>query len=130
MSKCYTTAVTIEINSVEGVHIYDSLFIKPNYCIIKQITSTLLSRNHQFQIHLEKYNFNKTPLIVGYEYAMAFITALCHKIDPLVFHHVRSKTLRKHLICCFQEEIMTPFPYNVSQKGSPTIMNINLYCSC
>ena len=84
----HTTAVTIEINSVEGVHIYDSLFIKPNYCIIKQITSALLSRNHQFHIHLEKYNFNKTPLIVGYEYAMAFITELCHKIDPFVFHHV------------------------------------------
>ena len=116
--------MTIEINLVECVHVYDSLFIKPNYGIIKRITSTLLSRNYQFQIHLEKYNFNGPPLIVGCEYAMAFITDLCHKIDPFVCHHARSKTSRKRLICCFQG-VMKPFLSNVSSKGSPTIVNIN-----
>ena len=121
--------ITIEIISEEEVHIYDSLFTKPNYFIIKQIASILQSRNHQIQIYSEKVQFQQNTIDCGV-YALAFLTDLCHKIDPSVCRYAESKALRKHLICCFQEGVMTPFPSSISRKGSPIIMNINLYCSC
>ena len=121
--------VTIEIVSEEEVRIYDSLFTKPNYCIIKQITSILRSRHHQVQLLLEKVQFQRNTVDCGV-YAIAFLTDLCHKIDPSACRYAESKVLRNHLINCFQEGIMTPFPSSASTKSRPTTMNINLYCSC
>ena len=121
--------VTIEIISEEEVCIYDSLFTKPNYYIIKQITSILRSRHHQVQLLLEKVQFQQNTVDCGV-YAIAFLTDLCHKIDPSTCRYAESKVLRNHLINCFQEGIMTPFPSSASTKSRPTTMNINLYCSC
>ena len=121
--------VTIEIVSEEEVHIYDSLFKKPNYYIIKQITSILRSRCHQVKLLLEKVQYQRNTVDCGV-YAIAFLTDLCHKINPSTCHYAESKILRSHLINCFQEGIMTPFPSSSATKSRPTTMNIKLYCSC
>jgi len=121
--------ITIEIVSKEEVHIYDSLFLKPNYCIIKQISSIIQSKSHQVQLLLEKVQFQRNAIDCGV-YAIAFLTDLCHKIDPSARHYPSSKKLREHLIHCFQEGMMTPFSSIDSSKQRPSVMNVNLYCSC
>ena len=67
--------ITIEIVSQEEVHIYDSLFSKPNYCIIKQISSIIQSKSHEVQLVLEKVQFQKNAIDCGV-YAIAFLTDL------------------------------------------------------
>jgi len=94
--------ITIEIVFKE-VHIYDSLFLKPNCCIIKQISSIIKSKSHhKVQLLLEKVQFQRNTIDCGV-YAIAFLTDLWHKIDPSARHYPGFKRLQEHLIHCFQE---------------------------
>ena len=72
--------VTIEIVSEEVVHIYDSLFKKPNYFIIKQIT--LRSRCHQVKLILEKVQYQRNTVDCGV-YAIAFLTDFMPQNKPI-----------------------------------------------
>jgi len=44
---------------------YDSLFLKPNYCIIKQISSIMQSKSHKVQLLLKKVQFQKNATNCG-----------------------------------------------------------------
>ena len=55
---------------------------------------------------------------------------LLRKIDPAVCTYPNSKELREHLIHCFQQGMMTPFSSVGSSKLRPSVMNMNVYCSC
>ena len=121
--------IAIEIVSQEEVHVYDSLFSKPNYCIIKQISSIIKSRSSKLQLFLERVQFQQNSIDCGV-YAIAFMTDLCYKLDPANRCYSDSKDLRDHLIQCFQQGVMRPFSSADSSKVKPSVMNVNLYCSC
>ena len=108
--------IAIEIVSKEEVHVYDSLFSNPNYCIIKQISSIIQSRSPKVQLFLEKVQFQQNSIDCGV-YAIAFLTDLCHKLDPATHHYSDSKDLRDHLIQCFQQGVMKAFS-SVDSKSS------------
>ena len=78
---------------------------------------------------LEKVQFQKNTIDFGV-YVIAFLTDLCHKIDPAACHYPNSKELREHLIHYFQQGVMTPFSSVGSSKLIQSVMNVNIYCSC
>ena len=75
---------------------------------------------------MEKVQFQKNTIDCGV-FAIAFLTDLCHKIDPAACHYPNSKELREYLIHCFQQGVMTPFSSVGSSKLRPSVMNLNIY---
>ena len=63
-------------------------------------------------------------------YAVAFLTDLCHRLDPASCQYASSKELRQHLIECFEEGRMSPFPSTSRSKGRPMIKDLHIYCHC
>ena len=121
--------ITIEILGEEEVRIYDSLFAKPTYCVMKQIASIVKSRSKQIHLLLEKVQCQKNAVDCGI-YAIAYMTDLCYRVDPSSCCYKNSTLLRKHLIQCYTEGILTPFPSETSQKRRPSLYPLNIYCSC
>ena len=122
--------ITIEIVSEEEVRIYDSMFLKPTYHTLKQIASIVKSRYHQIQMSLAKVQFQKTAVDCGV-YALAFLTDLCHGIDPTTCDYASAQELRNHLIYCFRQGIMSPFPSTTRSKPEASlILSLPVYCSC
>lgn len=122
--------ITIEILSDEEVRVYDSMFLKPTYHTLKQIASIVKSRHHQIQLSLAKVQFQKTANDCGV-YALAFLTDLCHGIDPTTCDYASAQELRKHLIHCFKQGTMSPFPSTTRGKPEPPLMiSLPVYCSC
>ena len=122
--------ITIEIVSEEEIRIRDSMFLKPTYHTLKQISSIVKSRYHQIQMSLSKVQFQKTAIDCGV-YALAFLTDLCHGIDPTTCDYASAQELRKHLIYCFRQGTMTPFPSSTHSKPEPPlIISLPVYCSC
>ena len=122
--------ITIEIVYEEEVRIYDSMFLKPTYHTLKQIASIVKSRYHQIQMSLAKVQFQKTAVDCGV-YALAFLTDLCHGIDPTTCDYASAQELRNHLIYCFRQGTMSPFPSTTRSKPeAPLILSLPVYCSC
>lgn len=121
--------VTIEISSQEEVRVYDSVFLKPTYHTLKQIASIVKSKYSKIHILLEKVQCQKNAVDCGI-YAVAFLTDLCHRLDPASCNYASSRELRKHLVECFQQGRMSPFPSVASSKARPLIKDLNVYCSC
>ena len=121
--------VTIEIFSEKEVRVYDSVFLKQTYHTLKQIASIVKSRSHKIQILLEKVQCQKNAVDCGI-YAVAFLTDLCHRLDPASCQYASSKELRQHLIECFEEGRMSPFPSTSRSKGRPMIKDLHIYCHC
>ena len=61
---------------------------------------------------------------------VAFLTDLCHRLDPASCKHVSYKELWKHLIQCFEQGRKSPFPSTSSSKATPLIKDLNVYCCC
>lgn len=121
--------MTIEISSQEEVRIYDSYYLQPTYHTLKQIASIVKSQYSQIHILLEKVQCQKNQVDCGI-YAVAFLTDLCHRLDPSAFEYASSRELRKHLVQCFEQGRMSPFPSSASSKARPLINDLNVYCSC
>ena len=121
--------VTVQIFSQEEARVYDSVFLKPTFHTLKQIASIVKSMCSQMQIILERVQCQKNAVDCGI-YAIAFLTDLCHGLDPASNKYHSSKELRKHLIQCFEQGIMSPFPSTTSSKAKPLIKDLSVYCSC
>ena len=122
--------VTIQVLSDEEVHVYDSMYLRPTFCTLKQIASIVKSKQTQLKIFLERVQCQKNTVDCGI-YAIAYLTDLCHGEDPSTKKYSGSKELRKHLIHCFEQGVMSPFPSTASQKElRPLRMDLNIYCSC
>ena len=122
--------ITIEILSEEEVRLYDSIFLKPTYHTLKQIASIVKSKYDKIQISLAKVQFQKSADDCGV-YALAFLADLCHGVDPNTRDYANGQQLRKHLIHCFRQGTMLPFPSTAHSKPErPLIISLQIYCSC
>ena len=92
--------IAIEILS-EEVWVYDSMYLKPIASIVK-------SKHCQINISVAKVQFQKTTVDCGV-YALAFLTDLCHGINPNTRVYASAQELQKHLIC-FEQGTMSLFP--------------------
>ena len=63
-------------------------------------------------------------------YAVAFLTDLCHRLDPASCQYASSKELRQHLMECFEEGRMSTFPSTSRIKGRSQMKDLNIYCHC
>ena len=59
---------------------------------------------NQMQIILERVQCQKNAVDCGI-YAIAFLTELCHRLDPASYKYHSSKELQKRLIQCFEQGI-------------------------
>jgi len=121
--------ITIEIVSEDEVRIFDSLFLKPTYYVMKQVASVMESQSWKLKMLLEKVQFQKNAVDCGV-YAIAYMTDLCHGVDPSSCYYAESTVLRKHLIQCYTEGRMNIFPSQSLQKRRPSVYQLNIYCSC
>ena len=117
--------------SDDEVFVYDSLFgTKPTYHVLKQIAAIVQSRSSRINLHLEKVQFQRNSVDCGI-YAITFITDLCYGKDPATCQYSDSKELCQHLLHCFNNCYMNPFPTVASIKKTPSkSVYINVYCSC
>ena len=121
--------VTIQVLSQEEVHIYDSVSLKSTFYTLKQIASIVKCDYNQIQVFLERVQCQKNAIDCGI-YAIAFLTDLCHRRDPASLTYHGSKELRQHLIKCFEQGAMSPFPSNTYNKPKPLIKDLRVYCCC
>ena len=121
--------VTVEIIGEDEVRVFDSIFLKPTYYVVKQVASVMESRSLKVKMLLEKVQFQKNAVDCGV-YAIAYMTDLCHGVDPSSCCYADSTVLRRHLIQCYAEGRMTTFPSQSSQKRRPSVYQLNIYCSC
>ena len=121
--------VTVEIIGEDEVRVFDSIFLKPTYYVVKQVASVMESRSLKVKMLLEKVQFQKNAVDCGV-YAIAYMTDLCHGVDPSSCCYADSTVLRRHLIQCYAEGRMPTFPSQSSQKRRPSVYQLNIYCSC
>ena len=56
-------------------------------------------------------------------YALAFyVTDLCHEIDPTTCDYASAQKLKKHLIYCFRQGTVLPFPSATCGKPEPPLI--------
>ena len=100
------------------------MYLRPTFCTLKQIASIVKSKQIQLKIFLERAQCQKNKVDCGI-YAIAYLTNTSTK------KYSGSKELRKHLIHCFEQGVMSPFPSTASQKElRPLRMDLHIYCSC
>ena len=122
--------VAIQIISNNEVNVYNSLFATQHtYHVVEQIAAILHSSAPEINLKLEKVQFQTNTVDCGV-YAIAFITDLCHNRDPACYKYAGSMQLRKHLLKCFENGIMSPFPSAESQKNNAINKKIRVHCSC
>lgn len=123
--------IAINVVSDKEVYIYDSLFSsQPTYYTMKQIAAIVKSNSHQISLFLEKVQGQRNSFDCGI-YAIAFITDLCHGINPATHQYSSSKELRQHLVNCFSNGSMSPFPIVASKEHKLAIKaTLNVYCCC
>ena len=122
--------IAIEILSEEEVWVYDSMYLKPTYHTLKQIASIVKSKHRQINISVAKVQFQKTTVDCGV-YALAFLTDLCHGINPNTRVYASAQELRKHLIYCFEQGTMSLFPSTASSTlEPPSSVMLPIYCLC
>ena len=96
---------------------------------MKQIAAIVKSRSHQISLFPEKVQSQKNSIDCGI-YAIAFITDLCHGINPATHQYSSSKELRQHLVNLFSNDSMSPFPKVASKEHKPAIKaTLNVYIS-
>lgn len=68
-------------------------------------------------------------MTAGYSYAIAFLTDICYGRDPAscLYDH---KTIRHHLVNCFESCNITPFPSTQTKKKQAQIKKLNIYFEC
>ena len=123
--------IAVNVVSDNEVYIYDSVYSsKPTYYTMKQIAAIVKSKSHQISLFLAKVQSQKNSIDCGI-YAIAFITDLCHGINPATQQYSSSKNLRQHLVNCFSNGSMSPFPKVASKEHKPAIKaTLNVYCCC
>ena len=65
-------------------------------------------------------------------FALAYAASLCSGEDPTVVSYIQHR-FRKHLLHCFEEKIMTPFPKRTRQKKKLPLRSsrtFSIYCIC
>ena len=64
-------------------------------------------------------------------FAISYIIHIANKLDPslCVFHQMK---MRKHLIQCFEQKQLNPFPILKERRSSniPKVISIKVYCYC
>ena len=63
-------------------------------------------------------------------YAVAFLIDLCHGRDPASCQYAGSKELCQHLVICFGNGHMSPFPATSTLKKNALLKELNVYCKC
>ena len=97
---------------------------------MKQIAAIVKSNSHQITLFLEKVQSEINSVDCGV-YALAFITDLCHGIDPATSQYCSSKELCQHLINCFENDSMNPFPTVALREHKPAIKTtLKVNCCC
>ena len=80
--------IAVNVVSDNEVYIYDSVYSsKPTYYIMKQIAAIVKSKSHQISLFLEKVQSQKNSIDCGV-YAIAFVTDLCHGINPATHQYI------------------------------------------
>ena len=72
--------IAIKAISENEVYIYDSIYMKPTHCTLKQIASTLHAPSSQIILHLERVQMQSNSVDCGV-YAIAFLSDLCYGKD-------------------------------------------------
>ena len=121
--------IAIKAISESEVYVYDSIFMQPTYYTLKQIASILHAPSSQILLHLERVQMQSNSVDCGV-YAIAFLTDLCYGKDPASCRYA-STEICNHLVTCFENGHMTPFPSTSTVKKKKTLMKqVTVYCQC
>lgn len=63
-------------------------------------------------------------------YAIAFLTDLCFGKDPASCQYAGSQDICKHIVSCFENGCMSPFPSTTVAKKNTLMKELNIYCQC
>ena len=121
--------VTIKAISDHEVYIYDSIFLLPTYHTLKQIAAIVQTKSPKIKLHLERVQMQSNSIDCGV-YALAFSTDLCYGKDPATCRYAGSKELRQHLVTCFENGHMSPFPATSVCKKDTLMKELYVYCKC
>jgi len=121
--------MTVKLVSDHEAEVYDSVFLRPNYITLKQISSIAQCKSSTIQLNLNKVQVQRNSVDCGV-YAIAYLTDLCHGKDPASCKYAGAVELRDHLISCFENGRMSPFPSSDIVKEKALIQQFQVYCSC
>ena len=113
------------------VRMYDSLYCSLSSALKCQIATLLATKERQIVVH-----FMDVQMQAGCDdcgaFAIAFTLALCCGHPPGKFHF-HQKSMRRHLIRCFERGHFTMFPVHLRRRNEnrvKTIKTIDVYCTC
>ena len=113
------------------VNVFDSLGTAANPVAIEHACRMLVSPKKNVKMVNQKVQVQRNGNDCGL-FALAFATEICHGSSPVDCSYDAS-LLRKHLVCCFEGNHMTPFPRTyrrvIFHKNVKTL-NIPIYCIC
>ena len=126
-ANCWITVSTLD-SSVD-VTIYDSL-----HFILSEDAKAQLAKLLKLQKKIITVKFSSTNKQAGTDdggvFTAAYSTSLVYGHDPSCYVYDQ-KAMRKHLIKCFEERTIQPFPViRTRRTGSARLINIGVYCYC
>ena len=92
------------------------------------IASIVQAKSSQILLHLERVQMQLNSVDCGV-YAIAFLTDLCYGKDPASCQYAPTE-IRNHLVTCFENGHMTPFPSTSVVKKKALRKQLNVYCHC
>jgi len=121
--------LTLQVEFDEGIRVFDSNYSHISYDVKKQIASIVKSSHEKINIKLEKTQQQMNGTDCGI-YAIAFATDLCHGNDPASLEYANGKQLRNHLVHCFENGCISPFPSTPRKKKKAVMESVNIFCKC
>ena len=107
-----------------------SMSCNPDLVAVQAPRNAKQVRNLRFK-HLNQTRISRDALYCG-AFAIAFTLALCCGHPPGKFHF-HQKSMRRHLIRCFERGHFTMFPVHLRRRNEnrvKTIKTIDVYCTC
>ena len=121
--------VTVEGVDDSLVRVYDSLYTSTTTSTRMSVAALAETSKHQITVQIAATQFQKGGTDCGV-YAIAYATDLCHGNNPASYRYNQDK-MREHLLQCFKERKLTPFP-SVCIRGPKPINTekIDVFCTC
>ena len=117
------------LDSGVDVTIYDSLHFTLSEDTKAQLAKLLKSQKKAITVKFASTNKQAGGDDCGV-FAAAYSTSLVYGQDPSGYVY-NQKMMRKHLIKCFDERMIQPFPViRTRRAGSSSLINIRVHCYC
>ena len=124
------------INCPPGVvDVYDSAPYSSSTCnvLLKQVAAVAKCQDTNLEVRFVDVQVQEGTNDCGL-FAIAFATALCNGVDPYSLS-LDQKSMREHLLNCFEEGEMLPFPLSSQprrfrRRRVRKVQKVPVYCHC